>query len=99
MLRHRAEALAVADEIGDRQLLAAHAHDVAVEPGLVHLPPIGLIQVLDIDAAHFDPDLRTQTADFEHGRLPRGLPRVNTRTPFGTIGDCACPTSTWRHLR
>jgi hypothetical protein len=56
--RHRPEALAVADEIGDRQILAAHAHDVVVEPGLVDPAEIVIAHGLDVEAAHLDPDLR-----------------------------------------
>ena len=57
---HRAEALAVADEIRDRQILAAHAHDVVVEPSLIDPAESVVVHRLDVDAAHLDPDLRPQ---------------------------------------
>jgi len=58
--RHRAEALAIADKIGDRQILAAHAHDVVVEPSLIDPAESVVVHRLDVDAAHLDPDLRPQ---------------------------------------
>ena len=77
--RHRPEALAVMDKIRDRQVLAAHAHDVVVEPSLVDPPPFVVAHRLDVDAAHLDPDLRTHATNFEHALLPYML-----RTEWGS---------------
>src|SRR5437016_2067546 len=78
MRRHRPEPLAVADEIGNRHVLAAHAHDVVVEPSLVDAVPGRLVHRLDIDAPHLDADLRAYAADLDHGFPPeaRGARRL-----------------------
>ncbi len=73
MRRHRTEVLAIGNEIRDRQLLAAHAHDIVVEPGLVDLVPGRLVHCLDVDPAHLDADLRTQAANLEHRFPPCAL--------------------------
>ncbi len=82
-MRHdRPEAVAVGDEIGDRQFLAAHAENVVVEPGLVDRRKALVVERLDVDPAHLDADLRTDPADLDHGSSSDVLrhcgPGVNT---------------------
>ena len=68
-----AETAAVADEVIQRQVLAGDHQDVVVDPGLVDRREARIIECADIDAADFDPDLRSHLAYLDHGGVPFSL--------------------------
>src|SRR5207253_834962 len=62
MRRHRPKALAVANEVRDRQSLVAHDHHIVIEPSLVDSAPGRLVHRLYVDAGHLDANLRPHLA-------------------------------------
>ena len=64
------EAAAVLEEIPDPQILAAYADDVAIQPCPIDRGKARGIERLDVDAVDLGADLRTQPANFHHGRYP-----------------------------
>jgi hypothetical protein len=60
-----AEAAAVSQEIGLRQLLPAHNQDVPIEPRPIQRLPFATGHSLDVDAGHKRADLRSCVLDFQ----------------------------------
>ena len=97
--RDMAETAAVAQELGDRQVLAGHHQNIVVEPCLIDRREPGIVERPDIDATDFHADLRPHLADLNHG-MPSWHADSGHHRP-GAVksvasGGCGYSAAEWR---
>src|SRR5437899_2064539 len=89
---HDAEAVAVAQEVVDLEVLARHHDDVVVEPRPIDAGELRVVELLDVDALDLGADLWPQAA-YLHGRDPHFRSNAFARASSGRSLSAFSPSA------